>query len=87
MELQFVIENRIRRERLPRPVREMVDEDFNHIVKKEKWNIVAALSKLSFWDERRPVLCRKCNPKSSTSKTFIDGEIIDIINKSVIPYY
>lgn len=86
MELQFVIENRIRRERLPRPVNEMVDEYFNLIVCQERWNTVVALSNLSFCDERRSVLCRKFNQKSKRSNLLIDEAIIDLINNATVPH-
>jgi hypothetical protein len=87
MELQLVIENKRRRERPPRPVKEIVDEDFNLFVKKEKWNIASVLSRLAPWDERRQLFTRKPQRRGPVPPAFIDEGVIDLINRSLLPYY
>jgi hypothetical protein len=87
MELELVIVNKIRRGKIPVPVKEVADEEFNLYIYKEKWNIVRALSRLAFWDERRLLLCRKCKQPGVTPKTCIDEAIIDLISNTLIPYY
>jgi hypothetical protein len=86
MELQFVIDNRIRRERLPRPVNDMVDEKFNLTVSQENWHIAARLSNLPLCDKRRSVFCRIFNQKRKTCNHLIDEAIIDLINTALIPF-
>ncbi len=86
MELQFVIDNRIRRERLSRAVKDMVDEEFNNIIQKENWNTVAILSNLCFWDERRIVITQKRKRKDIKSALLIEEAIIDTIDKAFIPF-
>jgi hypothetical protein len=68
-------------------INKKVDEGLNLSIYKENWNSAVTLSNLSFWDERRPALCRKCNQKSVTQKPYIDGVIIDLISNALIPYY
>lgn len=87
MELQFVIENKIKWGNLPKPINKMVDEEFNLIISKEKWNIVVILSNLAFWDERRRIFDRKCKQKALPPNTFLDEAIIDLISNTLIPYY
>lgn len=86
MELELVIINKIRRERLPKPVKDMVDEEFNLIMKKENWNIAAILSRLCLWDERRLVIIQKLNRKDIKSTLLIEEAIIDIIDNAFIPF-
>jgi hypothetical protein len=87
MELQLVIENKLRRQRQPKPVKNVADEEFNLFIYKENWTIVSALSRLTLWDSQRTLLCRKSNSKSVTPYPFIDESAIDLISRALIRLY
>ena len=86
MNYQLAIENRIRREKLPKPIKTEADEEFNFFIFKENWTIVSALSRLALWDTRRLLLCRKDTPKDLSPYAFIDGATIDLISKTFRPF-
>jgi hypothetical protein len=85
MNYQLAIENRIRREKLPKPIKTEADEEFNFFIFKENWTIVSALSRLALWDTRR-LLYRKDTPKDLPPYAFIDGATIDLISKTFQPF-
>jgi hypothetical protein len=87
MELEFVIQNKIKRERLPKPVYKMADEEINNIIYKENWTTLAALSRLAFWDIQRSLFIKKETRKDATSCHLINGAILDMINNSLFIYH